>query len=371
MRVGVVGCGVAGQAAAILLADAGHAVTVFERFAEPRPIGAGLLLQPTGLAVLRDARPRRRGGGAGRARRRPRGQDAARPQRARSSLCRPASQGLRTGHPAQRAVRPAARTAAALAGEAGHRRGDRRCRAGLASSTSRAFAHGPFDLVVVADGAHSALRARPDARRPRADLSLGLHLDDRARSRRAGRRRPAAPARPRHDRDDGPAAGRAGADDDVLEPARRGAGAPAGRSTFRPGAARRGELWPEAAAHRRPRRRGRRLHARDLPPCRPAALERRVRCCSSATPRTAPARSSARAPISACSMPMRCSARCRKRRPRLGAGPVRQAPQLDRALLPPGQPPADAVLPVASWRRSAGCATPSWVWRATCPACGR
>jgi 2-polyprenyl-6-methoxyphenol hydroxylase-like FAD-dependent oxidoreductase len=52
-RVGIVGCGVAGQAAAIFLADAGHDVTIFERFAEPRPIGAGLLLQPTGLAVLR------------------------------------------------------------------------------------------------------------------------------------------------------------------------------------------------------------------------------------------------------------------------------------------------------------------------------
>jgi 2-polyprenyl-6-methoxyphenol hydroxylase-like FAD-dependent oxidoreductase len=53
LEVGVVGCGVAGQAAATLLADAGHRVTVFERFAEPRPTGAGLLLQPTGLAVLR------------------------------------------------------------------------------------------------------------------------------------------------------------------------------------------------------------------------------------------------------------------------------------------------------------------------------
>ena len=54
LDIAVVGCGVAGQAAAILLADAGHAVTIFERFAEPRPIGAGLLLQPTGLAVLRE-----------------------------------------------------------------------------------------------------------------------------------------------------------------------------------------------------------------------------------------------------------------------------------------------------------------------------
>jgi 2-polyprenyl-6-methoxyphenol hydroxylase-like FAD-dependent oxidoreductase len=51
--IGVIGCGVAGQAAATFLAAAGHRVTVFERFAEPRPLGAGLLLQPTGLAVLR------------------------------------------------------------------------------------------------------------------------------------------------------------------------------------------------------------------------------------------------------------------------------------------------------------------------------
>ena len=52
MQIGVVGCGVTGQAAATFLAEAGHDVTVFERFAEPRPPGAGLLLQPTGLAVL-------------------------------------------------------------------------------------------------------------------------------------------------------------------------------------------------------------------------------------------------------------------------------------------------------------------------------
>jgi 2-polyprenyl-6-methoxyphenol hydroxylase-like FAD-dependent oxidoreductase len=52
LDIGVVGCGIAGQAAATFLAESGHQVTIFERFAEPRPIGAGLLLQPTGLAVL-------------------------------------------------------------------------------------------------------------------------------------------------------------------------------------------------------------------------------------------------------------------------------------------------------------------------------
>lgn len=53
LEVGIIGCGVAGQAAASFLADAGHRVTVLERFEAPRPLGAGLLLQPTGLAVLR------------------------------------------------------------------------------------------------------------------------------------------------------------------------------------------------------------------------------------------------------------------------------------------------------------------------------
>jgi len=52
MDVGVVGCGTAGPAAALFLARAGHRVTVYERVAEPGPVGAGILLQPTGQAVL-------------------------------------------------------------------------------------------------------------------------------------------------------------------------------------------------------------------------------------------------------------------------------------------------------------------------------
>jgi len=50
--IAIVGAGTAGAAAAILLARAGHTVTVFERVAVPRPIGAGITLQPTGQAVL-------------------------------------------------------------------------------------------------------------------------------------------------------------------------------------------------------------------------------------------------------------------------------------------------------------------------------
>lgn len=40
------------MAAALLLVRDGHRVTLFERFAAPRPLGSGLMLQPTGLAVL-------------------------------------------------------------------------------------------------------------------------------------------------------------------------------------------------------------------------------------------------------------------------------------------------------------------------------
>lgn len=50
--IAVAGCGVAGLAAAILLHRDGHRVTLFERFEQPRPVGSGLMIQPTGLAVL-------------------------------------------------------------------------------------------------------------------------------------------------------------------------------------------------------------------------------------------------------------------------------------------------------------------------------
>ena len=52
LHIAIVGYGTAGQAAALLLARDGHRVEVFERAPEPGPVGAGFLLQPTGLQVL-------------------------------------------------------------------------------------------------------------------------------------------------------------------------------------------------------------------------------------------------------------------------------------------------------------------------------
>lgn len=52
LDIAICGAGPAGLAAALFLHRAGHRVTVFERFETAKPIGSGLILQPTGLAVL-------------------------------------------------------------------------------------------------------------------------------------------------------------------------------------------------------------------------------------------------------------------------------------------------------------------------------
>jgi salicylate hydroxylase len=51
-RIAIAGAGTTGLAAAAFLTRAGHEVRLFERFGEPKPLGAGILLQPTGLACL-------------------------------------------------------------------------------------------------------------------------------------------------------------------------------------------------------------------------------------------------------------------------------------------------------------------------------
>jgi len=51
-RIAIAGCGPCGLAAALLLHRAGFAVEMFERFETPQPVGSGLMIQPTGLAVL-------------------------------------------------------------------------------------------------------------------------------------------------------------------------------------------------------------------------------------------------------------------------------------------------------------------------------
>lgn len=54
LTIAIAGCGPAGLAAALLLRRDGHHVTLFDRFDAPRPVGSGLMIQPTGFAVLRE-----------------------------------------------------------------------------------------------------------------------------------------------------------------------------------------------------------------------------------------------------------------------------------------------------------------------------
>jgi 2-polyprenyl-6-methoxyphenol hydroxylase-like FAD-dependent oxidoreductase len=52
LRIGIAGAGIGGLAAAAFLARDGHAVTLYDEFEAPRPVGSGLILQPVGLHVL-------------------------------------------------------------------------------------------------------------------------------------------------------------------------------------------------------------------------------------------------------------------------------------------------------------------------------
>jgi glycine/D-amino acid oxidase-like deaminating enzyme len=53
LDVAVAGCGPAGVSTALFLARDGHRVTLFDQFAEPPPIGSGLMLQPQASSSFR------------------------------------------------------------------------------------------------------------------------------------------------------------------------------------------------------------------------------------------------------------------------------------------------------------------------------
>jgi 2-polyprenyl-6-methoxyphenol hydroxylase-like FAD-dependent oxidoreductase len=158
-RIAIVGYGTAGQACALMLSRAGHELQVFERAPVLGPVGAGLLLQPTGLEVLwrlglldvalRHGAVVRRLHGCNQ-----RGRDV---MDMRYAELDPRLFGLgiqrgalfallQAAWPDAHTVRSGVRIAAVDA-EAGTLRDERDGR------------HGPFDLVVIADGAASTLRS--------------------------------------------------------------------------------------------------------------------------------------------------------------------------------------------------------------------
>lgn len=52
LSIAVIGAGTAGLSAACFLQKNGNNVTIFEKFDQPKPLGAGLLIQPTGIKIL-------------------------------------------------------------------------------------------------------------------------------------------------------------------------------------------------------------------------------------------------------------------------------------------------------------------------------
>lgn len=159
MRIAIVGYGTAGQAVAIFLARDGHEVEVFERSPELKPVGAGFLLQPTGLGVMSQLGLREAAIARGARIERLHGANAE----GRSVMDMryadhaPKSFGLGMTRGALFALLHAAcvhlatiRTGVCIArtSDDGH---------GLVDDGGGE--HGPYDLVVAADGANSALRA--------------------------------------------------------------------------------------------------------------------------------------------------------------------------------------------------------------------
>lgn len=161
LRVAVVGCGIAGLAAALFLHRARHEVVVFEQAPTPVPAGSGLLLQPPGMLVLQHLGVLNAALAAGQPVRRLHG--LTRAGRAvmdiRYDAWTPGGFGLGI----HRGVLWGLLYRAALHKGIGIRPGvhvDRVERDGgkaIALSADGAR-HGPFDLVIAADGARSALR---------------------------------------------------------------------------------------------------------------------------------------------------------------------------------------------------------------------
>lgn len=168
LSLGIVGAGTGGPAAALLLARAGHAVTLLEQTADPGPVGAGILLQPSGLAVLERLGLRDAVVARGARIERLHGQTAGGRQVLDLAYAdlqpRLFGLGLHRGalfHELYGALGPAGvevRVGARITALARERAG---VRVGAADGSD----HGCFDLVVVADGARSALRTHVGGRR--------------------------------------------------------------------------------------------------------------------------------------------------------------------------------------------------------------
>ena len=53
-RIAIIGSGTAGAASALFLSRDGHKVTLLEKIDQPGAVGAGVMMQPSGMSVLRE-----------------------------------------------------------------------------------------------------------------------------------------------------------------------------------------------------------------------------------------------------------------------------------------------------------------------------
>jgi 2-polyprenyl-6-methoxyphenol hydroxylase-like FAD-dependent oxidoreductase len=161
MRIGIVGCGTAGPAAALFLARAGHEVELFERAPVLHPLGAGFVLQPTGLSVLEHlglaAAVEERGARIEGLHARTFGGRALLALDYASLQSDLYALGLQRA--ALQEVLVAAMRDAGVSLRCGiEMRGAERSRGGFILRDTKEAPHGPFAWIVVADGARSALR---------------------------------------------------------------------------------------------------------------------------------------------------------------------------------------------------------------------
>ncbi len=160
MRIAIIGYGTAGQALAVALSRDGHRVEVFERVPIPAPVGAGFLLQPTGLSALWSLGLLDAVMAHGAVVRRLYGETVA----ARAVMdmryreLHPALFGLGLQRGAIFELLDAAWTQDRTL-HCGHEIVDVDHDRGLLRD-DQGHAHGPFDLIAVADGAASKLRAQ-------------------------------------------------------------------------------------------------------------------------------------------------------------------------------------------------------------------
>jgi 2-polyprenyl-6-methoxyphenol hydroxylase-like FAD-dependent oxidoreductase len=171
-HIAITGAGIGGLAAAALLAHDGHQVTLYERFATPKPLGSGLVVQPVGLAVL-DAL-----GAADEARRlgatltRMLGHSG--PRIALDVAYRPHQPGLAMHRAALFHCLWQAATRAGITPNTGHSvTGTNDTPAGIRLITDQG-PHGPFDLIIDATGTGSPLS--PLAPRPLPFGAVWAHV---------------------------------------------------------------------------------------------------------------------------------------------------------------------------------------------------